>query len=65
MFHKVLLALALTGVVSASAAYAHDASLHKGKAIVGKVVVCHLLEQVASFVELLSPHTKLNLEAAL
>ena len=28
-------------------------------------VVCHLLEQVASFIELLSPHTKLNLEAAL
>jgi hypothetical protein len=28
-------------------------------------VVCHLLAQVASFVELLSPHTKLNLEAAL
>jgi hypothetical protein len=29
------------------------------------VVVCHLLDQVASFVELLTPHTKLNLEAAL
>jgi hypothetical protein len=28
-------------------------------------VVCHLLDQVASFVELLTPHTKLNLEAAL
>ena len=28
-------------------------------------VVCHLLDQVASFVELLSPHTKLNLDAAL
>ena len=28
-------------------------------------VVCHLLEQVAAFVELLSPQTKLNLEAAL
>jgi len=28
-------------------------------------VVCHLLDQVAAFVELLTPHTKLNLEAAL
>jgi len=28
-------------------------------------VVCHLLAQVATFVELLSPHTKLNLEATL
>lgn len=28
-------------------------------------VVCHLLDQVTSFVELLTPHTKLNLEAAL
>src|SRR5215510_2198919 len=38
MFHKVFLALALTSVVSVSTAYAHDASLHKGKPIVGKVV---------------------------
>ena len=29
------------------------------------VVVCHLLDQVATFVELLTPHTKLNLDAAL
>jgi hypothetical protein len=29
------------------------------------VVVCHLLEQMATFVELLTPHTKLNLDAAL
>jgi len=28
-------------------------------------VVCHLLDQVASFVELFTPHAKLNLEAAL
>jgi hypothetical protein len=28
-------------------------------------VVCHLLDYVASFVDLLTPHTKLNLEAAL
>jgi len=28
-------------------------------------VVCHLLDQVAAFVDLLTPHTKLNLDAAL
>jgi len=30
-----------------------------------RAVVCHLLAQVAAFVELLTPHTKLNLDAAL
>src|SRR5712691_3152022 len=38
MYQRIILALALAGLLSVSAAYAHDASLHKGKPTVGKVV---------------------------
>jgi hypothetical protein len=37
MLSKLFLALALTGMLGVSSAYAHDASLHKGKPTVGKV----------------------------
>ena len=37
MLSKLFLALTLTGVLGVSTVYAHDASLHKGKPIVGKV----------------------------
>jgi hypothetical protein len=38
MSRQVFLVLALTGMLSVSAAYGHDARLHKGKPTVGKVV---------------------------
>jgi hypothetical protein len=37
MAYKLFLTLALTGVLGVAPAYAHDASLHKGKPTVGKV----------------------------
>jgi hypothetical protein len=37
MSYKIFLALALTSVLGVGSAYAHDASLHKGKPTVGKV----------------------------
>jgi hypothetical protein len=37
MLYKVFLVLALTSMLSVSAAYAHDVSLHKGKPTVGTV----------------------------
>src|SRR5262245_31883820 len=37
MSHKAIFALALTAMLTGSAAYAHDASLHKGKPTVGTV----------------------------
>ena len=37
MLSKLFLALALTGMLGVSSAYAHDASLHKGKPTVGTV----------------------------
>jgi len=37
MSYKLFLALALMGLLGAAPAYAHDASLHKGKPTVGKV----------------------------
>ena len=38
MYQRVILVLALMGLVSVSTTYAHDASLHKGKPTVGEVV---------------------------
>lgn len=38
MMNKVLCTLVFASALTASAAYAHDASLHKGKPTVGKVV---------------------------
>jgi len=37
MSYKIVLALALTGVLGVTSAYAHDARLHKGKPTVGEV----------------------------
>jgi hypothetical protein len=37
MSYKLFFALALMGALGASSAYAHDASLHKGKPTVGQV----------------------------
>ena len=38
MSYKIFLVFALTGVLGVASVYAHDASLHKGKPTVGKVV---------------------------
>lgn len=37
MSYKLFLTVALTGILGVTSAYAHDASLHKGKPTVGKV----------------------------